>query len=1190
MQKLSVLFLSLVVLFLFFAGFYLYYVPANKASLNKYGFLVLQQLEASMEYKVKANENLFSNYVEKAFNKEPGDRHMGRATKWLKALGVDSVMRPGTASPAAARASAPAGAAGAAGEAPAATAGYPDGDSTRILPDRKPTTTGEVQGHLADIRNDRFYYYFQRGQDTIALTIPVAQFMSDLLGSHASDFFQSFLFLKITGDRVNTIYKNPGLPIGTDIQIDSLLPNSKEAFYPGVVDMRASDLDYKLFFIPVTLGNQQYVLCGVKDADEYADATHTMPPGFIYPIVIALLLLLIISPLIKLSIMGPAEKVRLNDFTGYCFSLVAGSMVITLIVIQVLLLQDGSTREDQHLHQLSGKIHEAFQQELDRAYHQLSVLDSLPLRPDEHGKVRDWRKGYFDVTKDLVDYMRANAGSAYFNFDRVDWVNDSGRQVINASLDRGLDTLYINVSKRKYFTDFVNNSCTTLPGMDTALVSIQPLITGTEGALRIVLARRSVCPDIFITTLSTDLYSVNRTILPSGYGFCVIDADGRVQVHSDPLHSLNENFIDEVEDAAQVRSAMKARQELYLPTTKCYGREFGLVVKPVQNLPYFLVTYYDKGYIQPVNMRILIFSLAGCGMVLLLSGAMWFIFFRRRWNERPLLFGVMDHLPWIVPRRTAARIYRRGWIVLMIYVVVTTLAVLLSFYYGAGSNQRVLILLLLTPLLVSIGMKMIIRMRRDAVVGSVEVSHGEGDVLVVPEEPFQPVKPIDHLLHYCLLVELLVIAMGVLPAGLFTWYANNQELLQSVKKEQLLMAEALDNRKPVLYNNLHALDSGVAPKTLYSDWQYHRGIYSINGERLRMTDTAMPPLTDAFGVASTYFAVAGWLANDYYDPEYVPVLVGGSDDGRWLWTEPAKHRMDFYYRLPPDLHAGGASAAPAGSGAVTGPNAGATTDGVLEIASVMPQRYIYLSDWRKALLLIAVVAALLYGLYLLIRRVSAGIFLQKFVVGGQERVLPLFDDYASKESLSAEQKVESEKAMRIDIIKDLHPVGDEAALDAMELDTVHSIRRWGPYFALVLAGCNAKEKYLLFQFACNGFLNYKNVVEIDALIQRGVLVVENEEVRLFSHAFRAYILSHVDEDTLERSFIRRSPWQRFRIPFLILLMIAAAFLFFTRQEAWQRISALIAAVSSSLGLLTGLFKEGLGGPPPPPVQVEVKDE
>jgi len=167
--------------------------------------------------------------------------------------------------------------------------------------------------------------------------------------------------------------------------------------------------------------------------------------------------------------------------------------------------------------------------------------------------------------------------------------------------------------------------------------------------------------------------------------------------------------------------------------------------------------------------------------------------------------------------------------------------------------------------------------------------------------------------------------------------------------------------------------------------------------------------------------------------------------------------------------------------------------------------------------------------------------------------------------------------MRADIARELLPKGGDALLDGMEIQVLHAIRRWDGYFALVLAGCNAKEKYLLFQFACNGFLNYKNVVEIDHLLQWGVLVVENEEVRLFSRAFRAYILEHVREDELERSFIRRSPWQRFRVPFLVLLMVAAAFLFFTRQEAWQRISALIAALSTSLGLLGTLFRNGLSG-------------
>ncbi|HLZ88531.1 MAG TPA: cache domain-containing protein, partial [Puia sp.] len=867
------------------------------------------------------------------------------------------------------------------------------------------------------------------------------------------------------------------------------------------------------------------------------------------PIVITLLLLLIVSPLIKLSIMGPAEKVRLRDFNGYCFALVAGSMVLTLIVIQVLLLTDDDMRQDQHLHLLSGKVDSSFRQEIGHAYRQLVAMDTLPLRPDSHGVVRDWRKGYFDLTTELVDYMRQHRDSAYYNFDRIDWVTDSGRQVINGSLDRNLDTLFIDVSKRKYFTDFKDNSSYTLPGVDTALVSIQPVVTWTEGASRIVIAKRSRVPGIFIVTLSTDLYSLNRTILPSGFGFCLIDGDGRVQVHSDPIHSVNENFIDEVGDAAQFRSAMKARQELYLPSTKFYGREYGLIVKPVPNLPYFLVTYYDKGYDQPVNMRILIFSLAGCGMELLLLGAMWLLFFRRRWNERPLLFGVIDYLPWVVPRVTAARIYRFGWMALLIYVVVTTLAVVLSVFYGPGNNQRVLALLLATPVLLTIVLKAIIRMRRDRIRKSIPVSHGEDEILLVPEEPFEAETPLDHLLHYCLLVEALVLAMGVLPAGLFTWYANNQELLQSVKKEQFLLAGALDSRKPVLYQNLQALDSGVAPKDLYADWQYHRGLYPLNREQLTVGRDTMPPPETAFGVASTYFEVAGWLANDYYDPEYVPVLVGGSDDGQWRWTKPRADTMRFYYEQ--------------------------NRNSVLQVASVMPQRYYYLSDWRKGLLLLALVLALLYGLYHLIRRVTAGMFLQKFVMGESERRLPYFDAYSDQESLAGDEKDVRARAMREEIVRDLEPWGKDTELDVMELETLDCIRRWTDYFTFVLDGCNAKEKYLLYQFACNGFLNYKNVVEIDDLLHRGVLVVENEEVKLFSRAFRAYILTHVREDELEKSFIRRSPWQRFRNPFLVLLMIAAAFLFFTRQEAWQRISALIAALSTSLGLLSGLFREGV---------------
>ena len=94
MQKLSVLFLSLVVLFLFFAGFYLYYVPANKASLNKYGFLVLEQVEASMQYKLKGNETLYGSYAQRALNRaDPAGQH--RVVRWLRSITSEATAMDG---------------------------------------------------------------------------------------------------------------------------------------------------------------------------------------------------------------------------------------------------------------------------------------------------------------------------------------------------------------------------------------------------------------------------------------------------------------------------------------------------------------------------------------------------------------------------------------------------------------------------------------------------------------------------------------------------------------------------------------------------------------------------------------------------------------------------------------------------------------------------------------------------------------------------------------------------------------------------------------------------------------------------------------------------------------------------------------------------------------------------------------
>ena len=45
--------------------------------------------------------------------------------------------------------------------------------------------------------------------------------------------------------------------------------------------------------------------------------------------------------------------------------------------------------------------------------------------------------------------------------------------------------------------------------------------------------------------METRLSSLVNTVLPEGYGYCLLVISGDVLIHSDTLKSLRENFLDE---------------------------------------------------------------------------------------------------------------------------------------------------------------------------------------------------------------------------------------------------------------------------------------------------------------------------------------------------------------------------------------------------------------------------------------------------------------------------------------------------------------------------------------------------------------------------------------------------------------------------------------------------------------------
>ncbi len=1177
MRRFGFIFLSLIILAVFFGGFFLFFIPSNREAQNNYAFLVLQNIETNLRARITTNLGLISNRIKDGFDAAVKDTdRLSTDTYGLDKLNA------------------------------AILKSNPDRQrpSSHLLKRQsEKSQTGLPTAELRDIRYDSMIYVLSKESGTIVVYSPLGSFFEGILQSHKNDFFQYFLLLKITDSVALPVYHSDGLNLGTEIAVDSLLVGSKKGFYQGVTDVANGNIGYKMFYIPVNLSGKHFVICGFKNAGDYQNSLHEVSSGFIYPIVIILALLLIILPLLKLYIMGADESVRIWDFIGYFFSLFAGAMFLTLVIIQVILLSDSKNRIQENLYTLSGQINRSFHRELMAAYHMTEALDSIPLKDSALRKISWPQKTGIDISKQLKAWLanRPDPDRAYYNFDKIAWADSAGFQIIKGQLD-DQKPIYANVSERKYFRNFIENKSNRLQVRDsTLLFTMEPVFNWADGSYRIIITKRSRYPHAFIISLSTIMYSFSQSILPPGYGYCMIDGSGNVLVHSDSSHNLNENFFDEIGDSRALKGSLKARQELFIPDAKYYGKQNATLLVPVNGLPYYLITFYDKGNIQPVNMRILIFSVIFCLITFLFSVILWVILFWRRFSSKTLLFSYIDYLNWIIPRKKEIQVYFYGFVFLLIYIGALLFVTFFTNKYAPQNNHIILLLLLQTPINVTGGLMVIsgslknqgkgrkplytlialavlyliyILWYQDFEFGAlIQFILFEILVLVILGVAHFKTKWLltlkqfrrgNYLSRYTLLIEALVVSLSALPAGLYTWYSHNQEILQAVKKDQLYLAFSLESRENGIYSELKQLGNAVVPARFIDSLHYKKGIYLIPKYNISHSKGLIESPKNDSGYEKFYFEFSDKVSNDYYTEGFLPALRDTSRDRSWKWTRPSDSSLSFSYIMKPDT---------------ASRNAAGISD-LLNIQSEIPERFVFLSDKLKLSLLLIFIVIALYGFYLLIYRISKSVFLKKFILYGSKisysDMAPYFKEYYL-ENYKGDISDEKIQAQSAGMIFDYQPGNDDIVMDGYEQSTIEKLRIGNDYYAYVLNKCTSPEKYILYNFALNGFINYKNVVEIYRLLDLGILRVKpaEEEIRMFSLGFRAYVFknyAHEGDKIISKQAAKKSSWQLFKTPFMVLLFAVAAFLFFTRQETWQRFSALIAALSSSIPLLMGLFK------------------
>ena len=420
-----------------------------------------------------------------------------------------------------------------------------------------------------------------------------------------------------------------------------------------------------------------------------------------------------------------------------------------------------------------------------------------------------------------------------------------------------------------------------------------------------------------------------------------------------------------------------------------------------------------------------------------------------------------------------------------------------------------------------------------------------------------------YLSQYSILATTIIICLAVLPAGIYTWYAHNQEITQSVKKGQLYLAESLQKRSPSVIKFIKSQATLDLPQDYYQKIQYQYGIYKIYNDSINWNGGYIPARIMKGNYEQFYFAIANEIGNNYYDPLLMPALKDSASGNAWYWASD-KSSLYFKFALPDNFNTN---------------SEGNNNSKPLSIVSKFPPRYLFIGFSLRGVMLILIVAIFIVGLYRLLYSLAGRIFLKKYITTIQSKGFPENEIEALLSEFKA-TRLTPYPAFDADIrnLKNEYeyyiPLQKNREIYKQEKDMIDIKTRLKVFYDFIWQKQTEKEKYLLFDFTQDSLVNFKNIEAIYSLLEKGLFIVHDDEIKLFSPSFRAYIFdkkNSAEISQMQKQFDLNSAWQSFRTPLLIILLGIALFIFFTQEETFQKLTAIVAGISSVLSLLLKFF-------------------
>jgi hypothetical protein len=374
----------------------------------------------------------------------------------------------------------------------------------------------------------------------------------------------------------------------------------------GVSSLDIAGMKFKVFTQPLTIptslhaDNAPWLILGLVRGDKFRSQCLELPYDSVILFVFLISVAALSWPLVKVGFMGVSEALRPVEVLLIVLAALLGSSLVTAIVADYFCIQSSLTAELDHDLQLFAHSIEAhFHQELDSSLTQLRMFTTVANA--------DTAKGDTLVSGLLIPAGTRAGLAVYPSVTTMYQIDSAGAQVLKWSVQKKTTPL-ISLKDRKYFQDAIQGRLwqTRIDSATVVSFAIEPHLSLTTGEFEtsIVIPASIRGGRTGMAGLNTGPSSLYQPTVMHDFGFCIIDAKGAVQYHSDESRNLSEDLFEECDRDADLLTAVSTRTSCLARVTY-WGERCTMYVEPIHDVPWFIVVFRQPASEKAANMEIM---------------------------------------------------------------------------------------------------------------------------------------------------------------------------------------------------------------------------------------------------------------------------------------------------------------------------------------------------------------------------------------------------------------------------------------------------------------------------------------------------------------------------------------------------------------------------------------------------------